>query len=283
MDWENHNEWLELARIAAPILAAAIAAVVALCVLSRNMKLGRANLKMAIRNSEKNINAAEKRERENWQREKTAEYAAVVLSTTREYSQLVPSLTESMVSYQLLNDEETYIPVADSYKVLVKLETSIHVLNFAAQDEPRKKAQLLLDSANKVHEDLREFSKRNAIEDQLPSALKDHSLPLKVRNQAVESKAIEIARRIDERAEGLNLLAADLSLAVRRALTDSGPLITTDAPKRSADRTEEQPEPSSPPAELSPEPGAWRPPWGLGARSRRRLRPLGSSRRRGRR
>lgn len=89
MNWENHNEWVEFARFGAPIIAALIAGGVAFFVLSKNMELGRANLRQAVHNTEKSIQAAEDRERENWRREQLIEQATPIFSLLREVSILV--------------------------------------------------------------------------------------------------------------------------------------------------------------------------------------------------
>ncbi|MDX2357248.1 hypothetical protein [Dietzia sp. PP-33] len=109
MSWDHHNEWIEIARITAPLAAALIAGGIAICVLRANMKLGRANLRQALRTTEKSIQAAEKREIEKWRREQIIEKATMVRELLREAGHL---------AYLHLGFEGTTILTGSQYKMV---------------------------------------------------------------------------------------------------------------------------------------------------------------------
>lgn len=250
MDWDNYNEWVEFGRIGAPIFAAFIAGAVALCVLSKNMELGRANLRQAAQDTEKSIQAAEDRKRENWRREQLIEQAAPIFALLREVSILVHATvygaaeavprvrppTRFLSSTQV--DERAYMHELRDRAYAIR--DHIDQIELICSPETRKYLNSLhplvlrygIDSLELRQEEIHAGDLKKSGLDYEP--ITQYRIDLSKNLEKIQSEIGNPVRQLTQ------LLRADMGFE---------PILT-------ADRTGAQPEPGSPPPGPSPEPQA---------------------------
>ncbi|MCT1433258.1 hypothetical protein [Dietzia maris] len=252
MNWDNHNEWVEIARIGAPILAAVIAGAIAICVLRENMRLGRANLRAAIRTTERSIKAAESREVEKWRREQLIERSVPIFEALRriEYISSYPTDFQGTVKSYGVHHVELRLPEEVSHldlsvlmhelsESLWSLRPEIELICSHQVEEYLEKLAIKLDQYTIWMLDLSK-AQNTGREELLDTTGRTIYLELDQLQSKIQDAICDIGSPVERftvlmKAE-MGLSSAELSSTPTSVRTGAGP------------------EPGAAPAELSPEP-----------------------------